>query len=224
MICVDNVLYRPYGTSSYEVIGINEPATKVRVVSHIDGVVVKAIAKDAFMSNKTLHEIELPDSIESIYERAFFGCENLRKVSFYNSTNRFGMLLCHPYAFCGCRNLLEIIYQNPQIFLPAYKNKGHEFDGCENLVRFDGHLGHLTNSLFADCPNLEELTFCKTVEFDATAMDGCDGLRTVTFLGVIKENAPKNILEIMQTLKIKCTPKFNYQEWVYDGAYLEYIE
>lgn len=166
----------------------------------------------------------MPDSIESLYERAFSGCENLKNVFFYNSVKRFGMILCHPYAFCGCRNLQEIVYQEPQIFLPAYRNKGHEFDGCESLVRFDGYLGHLTHSLFADCPNLTALTFCGTTEFDATAMDGCDGLKTVTFLGTIKENTPKNILEIIQEMRIRCTPKFTYQDWIYEGACLEYIE
>jgi hypothetical protein len=225
MVCIDNVLYkhRGAGYDSYEVCGVQSPCKKVRIVSHIDGMTVNAIAKSAFKDNVILEEIVIPSSVESIYAMAFYNCENLKKVTFYNCPNSFSMILCHPKAFMKCGNLQEIVYDKPQIFLPAYRKSGYEFAGCVNLMRFDGYLGHLTNSLFADCPKLETLTFWDGVEFDRTALDGCDGLKTVTFLGQIKTSIPKNIIEILQTMNIKCTSKFNYFDWAYDGANVEVV-
>lgn len=64
---------------------------------------VHTIKNEAFGSSLSLFDIELPASLESIGEDAFFLCRNLRKMILPNKVKEIG-----DGAFRNCMNLLKL--------------------------------------------------------------------------------------------------------------------
>jgi len=53
----------------------------LRIPSAISNIPVTEIGEKAFMMNKHIMEVILPDTMECIGERAFYGCSNLKKIN-----------------------------------------------------------------------------------------------------------------------------------------------
>lgn len=94
--------YAPYrnGISIKRYRGI---AAKIKIPEYIDGKPVIAIERKAFLSCKTIKEIELPDTIEEIGDWAFAHAEQLRTIIIPNRALTRGKEL-----FLGCLRLKEI--------------------------------------------------------------------------------------------------------------------
>lgn len=94
--------YIPYknGVSIRRYRGI---ATKINVPSYIDGKMVIAIEKKAFLSCKTIKEISLPDSVAEIGDWAFAHAEQLRTITIPSFALTRGKEM-----FLGCIRLKEI--------------------------------------------------------------------------------------------------------------------
>ena len=78
-------------------------ATKVKIPECIDGKPVIAIDRKAFLSCKTIREIELPDTIEEIGDWAFAHADQLRTIIIPNRAIMRGKEI-----FLGCVRLKEI--------------------------------------------------------------------------------------------------------------------
>lgn len=78
-------------------------ATKVKIPEYIDEKPVIAIERKAFLSCKTIREIDLPDTIEEIGDWAFAHAEQLRTITIPNRALARGKEL-----FLGCLRLKEI--------------------------------------------------------------------------------------------------------------------
>lgn len=94
--------YAPYknGISIKRYRGI---AAKVRIPEYIDEKPVIAIERKAFLSCKTIKEIELPDTIEELGDWAFAHADQLRTITIPNRALTRGKEL-----FLGCVRLKEI--------------------------------------------------------------------------------------------------------------------
>lgn len=94
--------YAPYqnGISIKRYRGI---ATKVKIPEAIDGKPVIAIERKAFLSCKTVREIDLPDTVEEIGDWAFAHAEQLRTIIIPNRA-----LIRGKELFLGCLRLKEI--------------------------------------------------------------------------------------------------------------------
>ena len=79
-------------------------AAKIKIPEYIDGKPVIAIERKAFLSCKTIKEIELPDTIEEIGDWAFAHAEQLRTITIPNRALTRGKEL-----FLGCVRLKEIL-------------------------------------------------------------------------------------------------------------------
>lgn len=79
-------------------------AKKVVIPEEIDGKKVTKIEKKAFLSNKNVQEIMLPQTIEEIGDWAFAHAENLKKITIPRSDFQKGKEL-----FLGCNRLREMI-------------------------------------------------------------------------------------------------------------------
>ena len=66
----------------------------------------------------------IPNSVTSIGEDAFFGCEGLTAISIPESVESIG-----GYAFSGCLHLAEVTIPNSVTSI-----YGHAFDNCESLT------------------------------------------------------------------------------------------
>lgn len=97
------LVYIPYGDgfSIKRYRGIGE---RVEVPTQIEGKPVTAIEKKAFLSCKTIREINLPDTIEEIGDWAFAHAEKLKFIGVPDHSLRHGKEL-----FLGCKRLREIV-------------------------------------------------------------------------------------------------------------------
>lgn len=73
------LLYKTDGQTA-EITGYRGKDTEIVVPPEIDGCAVTCIGKKAFLSNKLLKEISLPESVERIDDWAFACCAKLRRV------------------------------------------------------------------------------------------------------------------------------------------------
>ena len=58
------------------------------------------IGEQAFLKNKNLVSIAIPESVKKINEWAFYGCKNLAIITIANSDTYIG-----KNAFYGCENI-----------------------------------------------------------------------------------------------------------------------
>ena len=118
----------------------------------------QAIADKAFFGNVNLEKVTLPESLQSVGYRAFYGCTGLKTLDMK------GCVEISDYAFCGNRNLSEI-------YLP----KGLEtigygaFSGCSAIreMAFEPGLKFIGDSAFCECEALETVSLpegCETID------------------------------------------------------------
>ena len=132
--------------------------------------------------------------ISMIYEQAFYGCPNLRKLDFSNVKT---ITVAH-YAFADCPKLSEVVdmpsigtmhhyaFANTalrEVDLTGLHMSGdYVFAGCQQLSKVKiGQFTAIGNYMFAGCTGLrEEITIC-TTKVGAGAFSGCVNLSAVKF-------------------------------------------
>ena len=77
--------------------------TKAIVPSIIEEGIVRIIGTEAFVSNNTIEEVVIPDSVDTIRTKAFAFCNNLKKVHLPNTINKIV-----AGTFDGCGKLEEV--------------------------------------------------------------------------------------------------------------------
>ena len=99
---------------------------KLEVPEFLDGLQVTEIGVYAFRECfDILTSVQLPDSVTTIDEGAFFGCSRLTNIELSDSLMNIG-----AYAFADCSGLTNIELPN------SVTNIGEgAFDGCENLFK-----------------------------------------------------------------------------------------
>lgn len=101
---------------------------KLEIPEFLDGLQVTEIGSYAFRDCfNDLTSVQLPDSVITIDEGAFFGCGLLTNIELSDSLTNIGI-----YAFAECVGLTNIKLPN------SVMNIGEgAFDGCENLIHVD---------------------------------------------------------------------------------------
>lgn len=118
---------------------------------------------------KRLKEVELPEGLTAIGEKAFAGAENLEKIDIPGSVTSI-----ERYAFAACSGLSELTLPKD---LQSIGSRA--FDGCSGLKRILVPEGVTTIGIgaFGNCANLEELVLPASVEqIELMAFDGCPKL------------------------------------------------
>lgn len=72
------------------IISYEGSAKQIRLPDHIDGRIVSVIGKKAFLGNRYLQSVTLPDTIEAVGDWAFSGCHMLRKIKLPKKEISFG--------------------------------------------------------------------------------------------------------------------------------------
>ena len=73
----DGVTYEPLTSTTCAVVSYSGTASSLIIPETVEGMTVVEIGVEAFMDNKSLVSIDLPDTITVIRARAFKGCTSL---------------------------------------------------------------------------------------------------------------------------------------------------
>ena len=137
---------------------------------------VKVILDNAFENDTNIRKIVMPNTITSIAERSFYGCQNLEEIEFSNNITSIG-----KYAFSYCTNLTSII-------LPEKLDIINEsaFNDCNNLteVKFNKALTSIRASAFYGCKYLVNIILPENLSVIAqSAFANCELMQNVYFEG-----------------------------------------
>lgn len=86
-----------------QITGFAGTAGRVCIPSEIEGLPVKEIARKAFLSKKTIRQVEVPATVQKVDDWAFAYCDSLQAVSFLGTETLFGKAV-----FLDCRKLRSI--------------------------------------------------------------------------------------------------------------------
>ena len=107
---------------------------------------VTTIGEDAFWGCESLSNINIPNSVKTIGDLAFLGCKSLTNINIPNSVKTIGNL-----AFRNCKSLTTINISN------SVKTIGkNAFSGCESLtnINIPNSVTTIGEGAFALCINL----------------------------------------------------------------------
>lgn len=147
---------------------------------------VGKIGAQAFMENPAITEVTIPEGIETIGFRAFYGCENLKKASIPASITSWD---CNSNniesgAFCNCTGLTELTLADGLEIIGGYA-----FAGCTALesVRLPSHLSNFYDEAFSDCTSLLNLELPEGItEIGKKAFRGCISLTEIQIPSTIQ--------------------------------------
>lgn len=127
-------------------------------VTFADGSQLKSIGASAFFGSEYEHpiftEIKIPDSVETIGSRAFYGCRNLKKITLPSALQTLS-----NGTFYGCTALSEVTFPAS---LETIESRAFSF--CRNLseIKLPASLTAIKSSVFDYCSAL------KTVSYDGS--------------------------------------------------------
>ncbi len=180
----------------------NGSETSVDIPSEIKGSRVTAIGDEAFYSNKTIQQVNIPDTVLTIGEKVFYNCDYLNNVKLPENLTSLGY-----HAFASCDSLYNIT-------LPASLTKiGYapfdasglvtvEFEQgttkvCESTcssarklkyVNIPDSVTIIEKGAFSSCSGLEEIIIPGSVKTVSSGVfDNCYGLKTVIMLYGVEE-------------------------------------
>ena len=162
---------------------------------------VKVVCDGAFENAKYIKSVFIPDSVEEIFDYAFYGT-NIESLKIPGSVKYI-----YGNAFENCTKLEEVLFEIglEEIYGEAFKNctsltsvdlpfsvevmgKG-VFYGCENLenVFLPNLLEHISNEMFYGCSSLKSIKIpTNVVSIGGHAFYGCTGLESVVFVGDVE--------------------------------------
>ena len=126
-------------------------------------------ARNLYLNNKLITELNIPDSVTSIGNYAFIGCTGLTSITIPNSVTSIG-----EGAFKGCSGLTSITIPNSVTSIGNYA-----FSGCTGLtsVTIPDSVTSIGGSAFSDCTGLTSITIPNSVTTIGNyAFSSCDSL------------------------------------------------
>ena len=146
--------------------------TDIVIPEEYNGKPVVGIKEKSFQNNKNIKSATIPDSVTSIGNYAFYGCDGLTSVVIGNRVTSIG-----DYAFRGCDVLASVIIPDSVTII------GREaFYGCDGLtnVVIGNSVTSIGNYAFGSCDGLTSVVIGNSVtSIGNSAFSDCDRLTSV---------------------------------------------
>lgn len=130
------------------------------------------IENAAFLGNKNLTSLTIPNTVTTIGNSAFAGCSGLTSLIIPDNVTRIG-----NYAFSACSGLTSLTLGKG-----ITEIDNGTFAGCKGLtsVVIPDNVTKIDNGAFRGCSALTSLTLGKGItEIDPGAFAGCDNLTAI---------------------------------------------
>ena len=140
-------------------------------VKHFSGEVTQ-LPFHIFYEKDNLEEVALPNSLRTICEGAFIGCDGLKGIMIPENVYQID-----AYAFRGCTSLETVLIKGQLTSLG-----GMIFYDCTSLkiVEFAEGITRLPSRMFGNCVSLETITLPASIEqIEDEIFKGCTNLKTV---------------------------------------------
>lgn len=178
-----------YNNDNYDVTDVKTVVVNVNLNQKLNGLIQRSIteytAEDlsglyqvgsgAFAYNNVITSVELPDTVSTIEDYAFYQCASLTDVVIPESVTYIG-----GSCFAHCHSL-------QQITLPdnVYHISPEMFLNCSSLtqVNIPSTAEYIAGMAFWGCSSLTEITLPSgLLNIDAGAFEACDSLTEITIL------------------------------------------
>lgn len=135
------------------------------IPSYIGRKPVVSIAGRAFNASKTLTAVYVPSTVKDIGDSAFFGCNNLDRVSIQGGNLKIG-----NRAFAGCRSLKRVVFNGAAAELGDYA-----FRGCSNIaIYYTQNVTAIGECAFIGSGLSGELDLRGVKNIKSSAFKGCE--------------------------------------------------
>ena len=135
---------------------------------------VVGVFSEAFMGNKTIKSVVVPDNVMIVYNSAFMDCTALEKVVLGN-----GLKGIWESAFFNCTSLKEINLPDGLEYIYS-----HAFNGCASLreIVVPNSVTRLEPWTFAKCTSLQSISFSDNITVVSENMCyACTSLTAIDF-------------------------------------------
>ena len=204
-------LYAAYYTQGLvitagKVVDYNGIDSDIVVPNVFDGQAVTAIGQYAFYRSSQftapVRSVWLPDSITTLEEGAFYGCDYLTEVNLTANVTSIGKSVFHgdvrlksvgdisgltaipENAFLGCESLQSVTLPAGLTSIGAYA-----FADCKSLTSVTVPVGvtFISNNMFEGCTNLKNAVFATMAQitFGKEIFIGCKLLETITIQSAV---------------------------------------
>lgn len=174
----------------------------VVIPEKMDGKPVTLIHDKAFMDNKKITSVSIPEGITGIGKSAFSGCTNLTNFSMPGSITEIGgsafaysglesivipegIASLGWYAFSNCENLTQVTLPESLEEVGSFA-----FLGCEKLekITIPNRVKKIGNSAFAGCDNLMYVTLSDSpVKIGPLVFERCEKLESIIIPESVKQ-------------------------------------
>lgn len=135
------------------------------IPSYIGRKPVVSIAGRAFNASKTLTAVYVPSTVKDIGDSAFFGCNNLDRVSIQGGNLKIG-----NRAFAGCRSLKRVVFNGAAAELGDYA-----FWVCSKIaIYYTQNVTAIGECAFIDSGLSGELDLRGVKNIKSSAFKGCE--------------------------------------------------
>lgn len=136
-------------------------AIAIDIPQEINGYPIIEIGENAFLNNKYLQSVVIPESVTIIADHAFYNCSSLQNVTAngsqeqHNTSELNNLIKIGEWAFSGCKSL--------------------------GSVKFSDNLTTIEKGAFSRCTSLTEIEIPASVEtVGSSAFDDCTAIKSIT--------------------------------------------
>lgn len=177
------------------------------IPSYIGRKPVVSIAGRAFNASKTLTAVYVPSTVKDIGDSAFFGCNNLDRVSIQGGNLKIG-----NRAFAGCRSLKRVVFNGAAAELGDYA-----FTNCSKIaIYYTQNVTAIGECAFIGSGLSGELDLRGAKNIKSSAFKGCE-ITSITIGKNLSEIGPSAFFNCDDLNEIKLSDEND--EYVYvDGC------